>query len=388
MRWANLDSLWPPTEVGFWLVALIPLSIVGLALLFHWRRRVMEGLGHLGQLRRMAGSVSHSRRMAKAILLVVGLALAVGAWVRPQTEGKAKWVKRMGLDIVVVMDFSKSMYARDVARSRLDKAKSELTRFIDTLDGDRIGLVAFAGSVKEFPLTTDYHAAKLFYQDLTPHDMPVGGTAIGRAVSAAVRMLKRVRRGGDRAQVIILLTDGEDHQSDPVAAAKEAAKLDIRIYGLGIGSPSGDVVPKLLDDGSAGGTMKDTSDKPVVTHLDEQTLIKMAELTNGKYFRARGGSFGMGSIGKTMKDLKRSETKARVKRHYIEQFHWLLFPAILILLLELSLGDRSRKKPELRPRPAKEGEKDEPVETGGKKRLGGAGKRSGRRSGRKGRPER
>jgi Ca-activated chloride channel family protein len=336
--------LWPPTEPGFWFVALIPALIVGYALLFHWRRRVMESLGHLEQLKRMAASVSRSRRLTKAILTVVAVALVVVAWMRPQTEGKAKWVKRMGLDIVIVVDFSKSMYARDVAKSRIDKAKDELNHFIDGLEGDRVGLVAFAGESKSFPLTTDYHAAKLFYQDLTPLDMPVGGTAIGRAVSAAVRMLKRVRKPDtQRAQVIILLTDGEDHQSDPIAAAKMAAKLDIKIFALGIGSPSGDVVPEVLEDGTTSGTLKDEQQKPVVTHLDEKTLLEMTEISGGKYFRATAGSFGLEKIEKATKDLKRSETRARMKRRWNEQYYWLLFPAFLLLLVDLTLGERARR---------------------------------------------
>ena len=342
MRWANLDKLWPPTQLGFWLIVLVPLFIIGFALLFHWRRRVMESLGDLEQLRKMAQSVSRPRRIAKAILLVVAFVLGVVAWVRPQTEGKSEWVKRVGLDLVVVMDFSKSMYARDISRSRIEKAKEELGRFIDSLDGDRVGLVAFAGTVKEFPLTTDYNAAKLFFEDLTPNDMPIGGTAIGRALSAAVRMLQRSRKGGGkrRAQVIVLLTDGEDHQSEPIKAAKMAAKLGIKVFALGIGSRSGDLVPVVTDEGDVGGTMKNDKNRPVVTRLDEKTLRKVADLTEGKYFRATAAGFGMGKIRKEMKGLKRAETKARMKRNYIEQYHWFLFPAPFLLLLELVMSDR------------------------------------------------
>lgn len=260
---------------------------------------------------------------------------------RPQTEGRAEWVKTVGLDVVVVMDFSKSMYARDIPRNRLDRAKQELSWFIDQLEGDRLGIVAFAGTVQELPLTTDYNAVKLFYNDLTPHDMPVGGTAIGKATAAAVRMLKRARKPGvERSQVIILLTDGEDHHSEPIEAAELAAKLDIKILALGIGSRSGDLVPLVTDDGEVVGTMKDPEGKPVVTRLDEETLIKMAEITEGRYFRATPADFGMRKILDEMKGLKRAETRARMRRRRVEQYHWFLFPALFLLLLELTLKDR------------------------------------------------
>jgi Ca-activated chloride channel family protein len=341
MRWANFQNLWPPNHLGFWLVAAVPAVVVGLVLLSYWWRRVMETMGHCPQIQRMAESVSAPRRIARAVLLVCAIGLAVTAWVRPQTEGKPEKVKRRGLDMVLVVDFSKSMYVRDIPRSRIEKAKVELNKFIDALDGDRVGLVAFAGTVKPFPLTTDYNAAKLFYQELAPNDMPVGGTAIGKAVTAAVRMLKRVRKSGrKRAQVIILLTDGEDHQSDPLAAAKMAAKLGIKVYTLGIGSRSGDLVPVMLDDGSEGGKMKKADNSPVVSRLDESTLAKMAEITGGKYFRATPGTFRMAKISRAMKDLKRTATKAALIRRRIEQFHWFLWPALFLLLVELCLGDR------------------------------------------------
>lgn len=341
MRWANLDRLWPPNEPGFWLLALVPMFIVGFALLFHWRRRIMESLGKFEQMQRMADSVSGPRRITKAVLLIVAFALGIAAWLRPQTEGKAEWVKTVGLDVVVVMDFSKSMYARDIPRNRLDRAKQELSWFIDQLEGDRLGIVAFAGTIQELPLTTDYSAVKLFFNYLTPHDMPVGGTAIGKAVSAAVRMLQRARKTGvERSQVIILLTDGEDHHSEPIESAELAAKLGIKIFALGIGSRSGDLVPLVTDDGEVVGTMKDRDGKPVVTRLDEDTLIKMAEITEGRYFRATPADFGMRKFRDEMKGLKRAETRARMRRRRVEQYHWFLFPALFLLLLELTLKDR------------------------------------------------
>ena len=344
MHWANLPSLWPPTHLGFWIALGLPAIVLGYALVGYWRRRVFERLGGNETVAAMAASVSRPRRLVKAVLVVTGYTLALGAFLRPQSEGKAELVKSVGLDIVICLDMSKSMYARDVPPSRLERAKEELGHFLDTLSGDRVGLVVFAGEVMSLPLTTDYNAVRLFYEDLTPADMPVGGTAIGKAVAAAVRMLQRARRSGPpRAQVIILLTDGEDTVSDPLAAAKEAKKLGIRIYALGIGSASGDIVPKVLEDGTEAGQVTDEKGHPVVSRLDEKTLLKMTEMTGGAYFRATAASFGMDKLARAMKDLKRAETKAKMVRHRIEEFHWLLWPALFLLLVELVVGERRRR---------------------------------------------
>ncbi len=345
MIWHNFDKLWPPRHLAFWLALSLPLLVLGYALLAHWRRRVAEQIGHLPQLARMTASVSGNKRLAKAILVVTAAILGFLAFLRPQTEGKAKWAKKVGLDMVLVVDFSKSMYARDIPRSRIDKAKAELDRFLDGLDGDRVGMVAFAGTVKELPLTTDYSAIKLFYRDLTPNDMPVGGTAIGMAVASAVRMLQRSRKGTkQRAQVIILLTDGEDTTSNPIDAAKMARKLGIKVYALGIGSRSGDLVPLITEDGTETGKVTDSNNRPLVSKLDEKTLVRMAEMTGGSYFRASPADFGLGKIAKAMKDLKRAETRARVQRRRIEQYHWFLWPALLLLLVDLVIGERKRRR--------------------------------------------
>jgi Ca-activated chloride channel family protein len=173
MTWGDLHFLY--------LLALVPLLVIGYALDGQRRRRLYEKIGRLPMIQRMTRSFSPARRRARAILSVLAVALLVLAMARPQMPGRAKLTESRGLDLVVALDFSKSMLARDVYPTRLDRAKAELSRFIDSLHGDRVGLVAFAGETLSYPLTVDYEAAKLFWRDLTPDDMPVGGTDIGRA---------------------------------------------------------------------------------------------------------------------------------------------------------------------------------------------------------------
>jgi Ca-activated chloride channel family protein len=338
MRFANPDILW--------LLLVLPTLVVGLALRYGWRRRILARLGHFEQVRRLASSISPGRRMIKAILLVLGVALLVLAMARPQAGERTTMAPSVGMDIVVALDFSKSMLAQDAYPSRIERAKAELERLLDSLKGDRVGLVAFAGETLSYPLTTDYTAAKLFWRDMSPLDMPVGGTAVGKAIVAATRLLEGVRgKGPPRSQVIVLLTDGEDHQSEPIEAARAAAKQGIRIYAVGIGSRSGEPIPLIEEDGTVGGYMSRPSGGYVTTRLDAKTLKAMAAATRGEYIGMEPRQFGVEPILQQLDRLKRSEMKSKLIRHYEEAYHWFLLPGFLMLLLEACLSDRRRTAP-------------------------------------------
>lgn len=333
MRWLLAQNLW-------WL-ASVPALVVAYAIFFDRRRRVLARAGDLQMIERMTATVSTRKKVWKAALFIVAVGLLASALARPQSGGIAKLVKKHGLDMVVALDFSKSMLARDVYPSRIERAKRELERLIDDLSGDRLGLVAFAGETLRYPLTTDYAAAKLFWRDMRPEDMPVGGTAIGRALAAATDMLARGRTGGrPRAQVILLLTDGEDTESEPLAAAAEAQKLGIRIYAVGIGSTGGDLVPETSEDGKIVGYLRRDDGAYVTSRMDEESLRKMAQMTGGEYFRIDPKRFGVEAVAAALKSLQRTEHEARLVKQYDEAYHWFLFPAFLLLVGEACLGDR------------------------------------------------
>ena len=336
MRFANPHLLW--------LLLLLPLLVVGLSLRYGWRRRVLVRLGHLPQVKQLTHSVSTSRRLAKTILLMLGLGLLILSLARPQAGERSTLAPAVGIDIVVALDFSKSMLARDAYPSRIERAKAELGRLIDSLEGDRIGLVAFAGETLSYPLTTDYAAAKLFWRDMTPLDMPVGGTALGKAIVAATRLLAEVRgKGPPRSQVILLLTDGEDQESDPLQAAQEAAKQGIHIHAVGIGSRSGEPIPELNQDGTVAGYMQMPGGGFVTTRLDEKILQSVAAATEGKYLIIDPRRFGVEPILSQLGQLKRSESKSRLIKHYDEVYTWFLWPAFLLLLLEAWLKEIRRR---------------------------------------------
>ena len=258
-------------------------------------------------------------------------------------------LRKRGIDIVIALDFSKSMLARDVHPSRIKRAKGELERLLSDLDGDRIGLVAFAGDAMAFPMTVDYSAVRLFLRDLGPMDMPVGGTAIGKALIASKRLIESSNEGrGDdsspdrRSRVVILLTDGEDHEGDPIAAAEELTAAGIQVYAVGIGSGSGEPIPSYTADGTLTGHVKDADGRLVMTSLspeNEDTLEEIASITGGKYVRAEEGTVGVTEIRAELAKLQASERKARRVTVHENRFALALLPGFLLIVLEAILPE-------------------------------------------------
>jgi Ca-activated chloride channel family protein len=331
---------------------VLPALVAAVTAVGVWtRRRTLRRLGQAATVEQQLRRPSPYLRAAKAITLTLGVAALVLAAARPQYGGRIQMLKKRGIDVVVALDFSKSMLAQDVRPSRLERAKLELAEFIGLLTGDRIGLVAFAGDTMRFPLTSDYAAATTFWRGLGPYDMPVGGTAIGKALTAAVRMLVPEEQDRDpapgeaeRSKVIVLLTDGEDHLGDPLAAADEAAKHGIAIHVLGIGSDSPELIPRYLDDGTTMGYQKTDDGDYVATALtseNEDTLKEIASRTSGRYFRAGSDLSGMAAIVQEIRKLKQTEIQARQITVYEEVFQWFLAPAVLLLLVALVLPERT-----------------------------------------------
>jgi Ca-activated chloride channel homolog len=329
-----------------WLLLAAPAVVLAYAIAFARRQRQLRKLGEPALIARMSSTVSVPRKVLSAGLLVLAVGLLALGLTRPQAGGSARLEKQRGLDVVVALDFSKSMLAKDIYPSRLERAKRELERLMDRLAGDRIGLVAFAGETLTYPPTTDYAAVKLFWRDMTPSDIPVGGTAIGRALKAGLEMLKRLQaKGGEtRGQVILLLTDGEDTASEPMEMADEAAKLGVKIFAVGIGSRSGELVPDLNEEGQAQGYVKDKDGKYVTSRLSEDLLSKIAARTGGEYLRADARHFGVETIEAALAGLKRTENEARLVKSYDEVYEYLLIPAFLILIGEACMNVRRRRR--------------------------------------------
>jgi Ca-activated chloride channel family protein len=331
-----------------WSLLGLPVLVLGFVIAFTRRRRLLARLGDHQLVQRMTGSASLPRKVLRAALVLLALGALLLALGRPQVGGRATLERQRGLDLVVALDFSKSMLARDIYPSRLERAKRELEQLMDKLGGDRIGLVAFAGEVMTYPPTTDYAAVKLFWRDLTPADMPVGGTAIGPALRTSLNQLLRLRSKQARAtrsQVILLLTDGEDTASEPLQIAEEAAKLGVKIFAVGIGSRSGELVPQVDEAGQVAGYLKDAEGKYVTSRLAEDLLAKLAAATGGEYLRADAKRFGVEAVEAALAGLKRSENEARLVKQYDDVYELLVLPAFLLLVGEACMNERRRRRP-------------------------------------------
>jgi Ca-activated chloride channel family protein len=336
-------------EPGILFLLALPLGIALALIVGIWsRRRSLGRFGRIATVNQQLERPSPYLRAVKGIALSMAAAAMVLCAARPQYGGRIQMLKKRGIDIVVALDFSKSMLAQDIQPNRLERAKLELADFISRLTGDRIGLVAFAGDTMRFPLTSDYSAATAFWRGLGPYDMPVGGTAIGKALTAAARMLRPVDQEEDpkiaeRSKVILLITDGEDHLGDPIAAAEEAAGQSVVIHVLGIGSDSPELIPRFLDDGTPMGYQRDDKGDYITTALtekNEETLKEIAAKTQGRYFRAGVDFKGMGQVVEEIRKLKQSEVQARQITVYEEVFQWFLVPSFVLFLISFLLPER------------------------------------------------
>jgi len=336
-----------------WLLALVPLAAALLAYGYRSRTRSMVIFGQPSTVDALVRGRSPRLRALRGVLFVLGLALLIVAWAGPQYGSHTRVLSKRGIDFVVALDFSKSMLAHDVKPSRIERAKHELSRLFAELTGDRVGVVAFAGDTMEFPMTTDYAAIETFLRDLGPYDMPVGGTAIGRALTASKRLLERANRRADgsadpedergqRSRVVLLFTDGEDHEGEPLRAAEELVQAGIRVFVVGIGSKTGEPVPTYAPDGTWTGYLRDDEGKPVLSALSDQNevqLKKIAEIGKGKYVRAREGTVGIDQILALTRGMKQAENRARKVSIAEDRYALVLLPALLLLLLEALLPE-------------------------------------------------
>jgi Ca-activated chloride channel homolog len=328
-------------ELGY-LFWIIPALMVFYIRSFRQKKKIKARFGNLELLGKLAGSASETKQRWKAIILVAGIFLLIFTLMQPQYGAKMKLVNREGQDIIIALDVSTSMLAEDLPPNRLDRAKRAISGMIDLMRGDRVGLVVFAGkSFVECPLTLDYSACKMFLDIITPDIIPVPGTAIGDAIASAREAFVQMER---KHKVLILLTDGEDFQSDPLEAAKEAAKEGIRIYTIGVGNPEGVPIPLRDSYGNVIGHKRDRSGEVVITKLDEVTLEKIALLTDGKYYRSSLGEDELRKIYNDIDTMEKKKIKAHEYSQYEDRFQIFLAGALLLIGAEAIISDRKRNK--------------------------------------------
>jgi Ca-activated chloride channel family protein len=322
------------------LLLLVPLFLF---MYWAWKRRLraLEQLGNIELLERLAVHVSREKQRAKLVMIFVAVGLLIFSLARPQWGVKETTLVRRGRDIIIALDTSASMLAEDIKPNRMAKAKHELASFIDLLQGDRVGLITFAGEAfVQCPLTPDYFAAKMFLSEVDVGSVPVPGTALDKAIDLARRTFVETER---QFKVLLLLTDGEQTVGDPMETVKQAAQEGILIYTIGIGSPTGVPIPIRDDQGKLVEYKKQKKGELVQSRLEEATLLKIATETDGKYYHASADEFELGKIYEEI-ERKRAEKEQRslLTVQHEDRFWWVLLPAFILLLVESMLSDRRR----------------------------------------------
>lgn len=318
------------------LLLLIPFFFLGMGLWLWGRRRRLRRFADEALVNELMPSWSRGKLWVRTVLLSLAFFFFVIGLSRPQIGAKLKDHKIKGAEIMIVLDVSNSMLAQDYSPDRLERAKLAISRITDKLKDDRIGLIVFAGtSFVQLPITSDYVSAKMFLNSISTESIPIQGTAIGDAISTAVRGFSAQ---SEHSRAIIVITDGENHEDDAVAAAKQAAEAGIKVYTIGVGSADGQPIPM------NGELLKDKDGNIVVTRLDEETLRNVASAGGGAYVHAGNDEFGLTPIISDIRKMEDEEYNSVVFEEYNEQFMYFLGIALVFFVLEMLVGDRRARR--------------------------------------------
>ena len=318
------------------LLLLIPFFFIFYAVMLKLRKRRIRRFGDESLVKEIMPSSSVSKGWVKTVLFSAAFFFFVIGLSRPQIGAKLKEHQTKGVEIMIALDVSTSMLAEDYSPNRLERAKLSISMLVDKLRDDRIGLIVFAGnSFVQLPITTDYVSAKMFLNSISTESVPVQGTAIGEAINTAVRSFSAQ---SEKSRAVVIITDGENHEDDPVAAAKQAAKLGVRIFTIGVGSPEGQPIP--VD----GELLRDRNGEIVVSRLDEKVLQDVAEAGNGVYVRAGNREFGLAPVVERIRQMDEEEFSSVIFEEFDEQYMYFFAIALVLLVIEMLIGERRAKK--------------------------------------------
>ncbi|MEF8939440.1 MAG: VWA domain-containing protein [Salinivenus sp.] len=337
-----------PTYVWAWVA--VPAVAYAFWRAVQWRRAARAQFGDAALVRRLAPEVPTWRRRLKAAIVVCAVAGLALSLMGPRLGTQLRTVERRGVDVVVALDVSASMRAQDVAPSRLRRAKNEIRDLLGGLRGDRVGLVLFAGDgIVQCPLTTDYGALRLFLDVAEPDQVPTPGTNFGAALDAATEAFSATRPSADstarpddrRAQVLLVLSDGENHVGDLEQIKQSARTQDITLFAAGVGTEEGGRIP-VYKDGRRAGVKRNAQGRVVRTRLDEPALTSLAE--GGAYFRVGATSSALSDLPTALRQLETSVLAEERFADYAEMYQWPLALALLLLGIEVLIPLRSRDR--------------------------------------------
>ena len=329
-RFAHIEYLW--------LLLLIPAFVAGYIAMLQRKKRQLKEFGDPALVEELMPNVSRVRPAVKFGLVMLALALLIIAVARPQYGQKEKTIKRQGIEVMIALDISNSMLAEDVAPNRLDRAKQMLSKLIDNMVDDKVGLIVFAGQAYiQLPITCDYVSAKMFLNTISPDMIKTQGTAIGDAIMTSVRAFGEADKEVSRA--IILITDGENHEDDALAAAKAAVEQGVKVFVVGIGKPDGSPIPIP----GTNNFRKDRAGNVVVSKLNEDMCREIAQAGQGIYVRCDNTNTATRAIQKELDELATSDLETKVYADYNEQYQGFVLLALLILIADFFIFNRKNK---------------------------------------------
>lgn len=328
-RFENSDILY--------LLFIIPVLLLGY---YVYHRNFKARLVRFGSpeiLNQLIPYFSKVRPFIKFNFVLLALALLIVALARPQFGSKLKEVKREGIEIILALDVSYSMMAEDIAPNRLERAKQAINSLVSKMTDDKIGLIIFAGDAyTQLPITADYTSAKMFLSNISPDIVSKQGTAIGEAINLGMRSFTQ---NEESSKVIVVISDGENHEGNAIDAATKAAEKGILVYTIGMGSPRGALIP--AKDGR--GYVNDRDGNPVTTRMNPEMLNNIATAGGGKYYSASAGTVGLSKLYSELGKLQATEIETQVYSEYDDQYSYFVVLAILLLIAELFISNRRNK---------------------------------------------
>lgn len=322
-----------------YLLIVLPLLIVFYVLMTGKKKKAIAEFGNPELLKPLMPLLSFKRGAYKFVVWLVALAFVIVGVAGPQFGSKLQQVKKKGVELMIALDVSNSMLAQDIKPGRLEKAKMAIARMVEKLSNDKVGLIVFAGDAYvQLPITTDYSSAKLFLSNISTDVVPVQGTAIGAAIDLAT---KSFTPETETSKAIIVITDGENHQDDAVAAAKRAHEKGIAVHTIGMGLEQGAPIP---EKGQAGQYMKDGNGNIVVSKLDERMLKDIAKAGEGLYVRATNSDVGLNQLLDEVNRMEKTLLEERVYTDYAEKYQYFLLAGLFFILIEFMILGRKNKR--------------------------------------------
>ncbi len=317
---------------------MIPVFTIIFALMIRWKKSALRRFGDTNIIGKLIPDQSNGLIITKFVILMTAFVFLVLGIANPQTGSKLEKIHRKGIDIMIALDVSNSMLAQDIRPDRLSRAKQSINKLIDQLEGDRIGIIVFAGNAyTQLPITTDYAAAKLFLSTVNPDIVPTQGTAIGEALELAIGAFSQDDKNN---KAIVVITDGENHEGNATKQSKAAAELGIRVFSIGMGQPDGAPIPVYNRKGNMIGYKKDKEGQTIITKLNVDMLRQIASAGNGIYVNATNSNTGLSNVLDEINKMEKTDLETKMFTDYEDQFQYFIGLGLILLLLEYIILER------------------------------------------------